>query len=97
MRLLYNETKLHNFTSSKRPFMLLCRLRRCPEVVLTDAYMSTHTVWYRKIVNTNLVLNKVGEDLPSLLSGQRGMNNDIIAWLPVSRSCHLMPVSELKS
>ena len=43
------------------------------------------------------MLDKVGEELPGLLSGYRGMDNDIISWLPVSGSCHLVPVSELKS
>jgi hypothetical protein len=43
------------------------------------------------------MLDKVGEELPGFLGRHSGMDNDIIAWLPVRRSCHLMPVSELKS
>jgi hypothetical protein len=45
----------------------------------------------------HLVLNKVGEKLPSFLSRHSGMDNDIVAWIPVRRGCHLVPVSELKS
>jgi hypothetical protein len=43
------------------------------------------------------VLNEVGEELPGFLSGYSGMDNDIIAWPPVNRGCHLVPVGELKS
>jgi hypothetical protein len=43
------------------------------------------------------VFNKVGEELPSFLGGDCRMDNDIIAWLPVSGSSHPVPVGELKS
>jgi len=43
------------------------------------------------------MLNEVGEELPGLIRGHGGMDNDIVAWLPVGWGCHLVPVSELKS
>jgi hypothetical protein len=43
------------------------------------------------------VLNKVGEELPGFLGGYRGMDNDIIALLPVNGGCHLVSIGELKS
>ena len=42
------------------------------------------------------MLNKVGEELPSFLSRHSGMDNDIVARLPVRRGCHLVLISELK-
>jgi hypothetical protein len=75
---------------------LLCRLRRRPEIVLPDINLSVCTAKYRNRECAHLVLNKVGEELPSFLSRHSGMDNDIVARPPVRRGCHLVPISELK-